>query len=333
MEDRCSPAAGGAAIIPHPARAKPVRRGCRDTAMRYGGPVPALNYDRRPDGLRAPILLSAFRGWNDAGQAATAALSFIGASLGAERFAAIDPDEFFDFQAYRPTIRLGAEPADRITWPEVVISEARATRAPHDLILVAGNEPSMHWRTFCRLVLDVAADLDVAMLISLGALLAEVPHTRPVTITGIASDPALIEGMGFREPTYEGPTGIVGVLHAAAMVEGLPAVSLWAPVPHYVGVTPNPKGALALVRVFERVAGVAIDAGDLEDAASVYERQVSQAVARDPNASAFVERLEEQADEGETDPATLPSADVLAEDFMRFLSQRGDLDEDDGDED
>jgi proteasome assembly chaperone (PAC2) family protein len=302
------------------------------SGLRYGGPVTALQYDRRPEGLRSPVVLSAFRGWNDAGQAASAALSFIGASLGAERFAVIDPEEFFDFQAHRPTIRLGSDPADRITWPEVVISEARAARAPRDLVLIAGTEPSMRWPTFCRLLLDVAAEVDATMLVSLGSLLADVPHTRPVTITGIASDPALIEGMGFREPTYEGPTGILGVLHAAAMMEGLPAVSLWAPVPHYVGVTPNPKGALALVRVFERVADVAIDAGDLEDAATVYEQQVSQAVARDPNASAFVERLEEVADEGGTDPATLPSGDVLAQDFMRFLNQRGEPEEDDEEE-
>src|SRR5256885_3751901 len=194
------------------------------SGLRYGAPVTALQYDRRPEGLRSPVVLSAFRGWNDAGQAASAALSFIGASLGAERFAVIDPEEVFDFPGHRPPIRLGAEPADRITWPEALISEARASRAPHALVLIAGTEPSMRWRTFCRLLLDVASEVDPTMLVSLGSLLADVPHTRPVTITGIASDPGLIEGMGFREPTYEGPTGIVGVLHAAAMVEGLPAV-------------------------------------------------------------------------------------------------------------
>jgi predicted ATP-grasp superfamily ATP-dependent carboligase len=283
-----------------------------------------LVWDRRPDGLRAPALVCAFKGWNDAADAASAALRFVGASLDADRFAAIDPDDFFDFQATRPKIHLVEGRTREIVWPEVEVYEARVPRAPRDLVLLAGAEPSMRWRGFCSLVVELAEALGVQMVVTLGALLADVPHTRPVGITGLASDEKLVERLGMSASNYEGPTGIVGVLHSACAQAGIPSASLWAAVPHYVAAAPNPKAALALVRKLEGLVGISIDAGELETAAGDYERQVNAAVQSDPDVQAFVERLEQSADdEPSFDPAQVPSGDKLARDFQRFLRQRG----------
>jgi proteasome assembly chaperone (PAC2) family protein len=285
-----------------------------------------LRWERRPDGLRAPALVCAFKGWNDAGESATSALTFMGASLDATRFATIDPEEFLDFQATRPNVRLVDGLSREVEWPEWEIYEARVPRAPRDLILLSGPEPSMRWRTYCETVVELAEALGVQLVVSLGALLADVPHSRPVSVTGMASDLGLIERMDLQPPTYEGPTGITGVLHAACADAGIPSCSLWAAVPHYVAVVPNPKGALAILRRLETLVGVTVDASSLEEAASDYERQVSRAVEMDPEVQAFVERLEKAADEeeGSPDPSQLPSGDVLAREFQRFLRQRGD---------
>jgi proteasome assembly chaperone (PAC2) family protein len=287
--------------------------------------VISLHWEERPEELRRPALVFAFRGWNDAGDAATTALALVAESLGGRRVAAIDPEELFDFQAVRPTIDLAEPGSQRLSWPEIELVAARAPGAERDLLLLAGSEPSYRWRTFCEVVLDAAAEIGVGLLVGLGALLADVPHTRPVALTGIASPPGLVEGMDFRAPSYRGPTGIVGVLHAAAAARGIDAVSLWAPVPHYLAATPNPTGALALVRSLERVTGVAVDAGALEDAAAEHERQVNAAVEQDPAAKALVERLQQAFDEEGPafDPGRLPSGDALASEFERFLRQRG----------
>lgn len=284
-----------------------------------------LRWERRPDGLRAPALVAAFEGWNDAGDAASSALTFVGGALEAQRFATIDPEEFYDFQTTRPTIRFVDGISRAVDWPEIEIHAATAPGAPRDLVLVSGHEPSYRWRTFCDTIVDLAEALGVQSIITLGSLLADVPHTRPVGITGLASDEALIERVGLNQSSYQGPTGIVGVLHDACQRRGIPSVSLWAAVPHYVAVSPNPKGALALVRKLEGVVGVAVDATTLEEAASEYERQVNRAVEQDPDVQAFVERLERAAaeEEEEPDPDSLPSGDVLAREFQRFLRQRG----------
>jgi proteasome assembly chaperone (PAC2) family protein len=284
-----------------------------------------LIWDRRPDGLRAPALVCAFKGWNDAGDAASAALTFMGASLNASRFATIDPEDFYDFQATRPKIELVDGRTRQLTWPTVEVWEARVPRAPRDLILLSGPEPSMRWRTFNQLIIDLAEALDVQMVVTLGALLADVPHSRPVGITGFATDEALQERADLHPSSYEGPTGITGVLHAACADAGLPSASLWATVPHYVAAAPNPKAALALVRKLEGVVGVTVDATELESAAGDYERQVSLAVQSDPDVQAFVERLEKVAEEEDepVDPSQLPSGDSLAREFQRFLRQRG----------
>jgi proteasome assembly chaperone (PAC2) family protein len=287
--------------------------------------VQPLIWESRPDGLRAPALVCAFTGWNDAGDAASAALQFVGSALGATRFAHIDSEDFYDFQATRPQIKLVDGRTRKIEWPSVDIFAAKVPRAPRDLILLQGPEPSMRWQGFCRHVVDLAEALGTQMVVSLGALLADVPHSRPVHITGLATDEALVERLGMSPTSYEGPTGIVGVLHAACQDAGIPSASLWASVPHYVAAAPNPKAALALVRKLEGLVGVSVDAGELESASAEYERQVSLAVQSDPEVQAFVERLEQAAAEEEDDlePGDIPSGDVIARDFQRFLRQRG----------
>jgi proteasome assembly chaperone (PAC2) family protein len=283
-----------------------------------------LRWEYRPDGLRAPALVCAFKGWNDAADAASSAIAFVGTALGAKRFATIDPEEFYDFQATRPRIKLVDGQAREIVWPEVELYEARIPRAPRDLILLTGTEPSFRWRTFGGLVVELAEALGTQLVVTLGALLADVPHSRPVSVTGLSSDPALVARLALSQSSYEGPTGIVGVLHAACQQSGLPSASLWAAVPHYIAAAPNPKAALALVRKLEGLVGVAVDASELESAAGDYERQVNMAVQSDPDVQAFVERLEQAAeDEPALEPGSLPSGDSIARDLQRFLRQRG----------
>src|ERR687889_1111663 len=268
-----------------------------------------LIWEHRPDGLRAPALVCAFTGWNDAGDAASAGLQYLGASLKATRFARIDPEDFYDFQATRPKIKFVEGRTRSIEWPEVEVYAAHVPRAPRDLVLIQGAEPSMRWRSFCRLIVDLAEALGTQLVVTLGALLADVPHSRPVPITGLSSDDALVHRLGLQQSGYEGPTGIVGVLHSACQEAGVPSASLWASVPHYVAAAPNPKAALALVRRLEMLVGVTVDAGELESAAADYERQVSLAVQSDPDVQAFVERLEQAAEETEDedlDPTELP---------------------------
>jgi proteasome assembly chaperone (PAC2) family protein len=271
-------------------------------------------------------MVCAFKGWNDAGEAASAAVSFIRESFEAEDVASIDPEEFFDFTAVRPTVRLTEGRTREIDWPKATVSAAAVPGAEGDLVMFQATEPSLRWRRYTDNLVATARELDVRMVITLGALLADVPHSRPVAITGLASDQSLVEKLRFQSTTYEGPTGIVGVLHHACANAGLECASLWASVPHYVAAAPNPKVALALVRAFEGIAGVVVDAGELESAAEDYERQVSAAVASDPEVKAFVERLESAMDEvqaDDPDEGDLPSADTIARDFQRFLRQRG----------
>ncbi|MBV8991035.1 MAG: PAC2 family protein [Solirubrobacterales bacterium] len=283
-----------------------------------------LQWEYRPDGLRAPALICAFKGWNDAADAASSALTFVGGSLSARRFATIDPEEFYDFQATRPRVKLADGQTREIEWPVVELYEARVPRAPRDLILLSGSEPSFRWRTFSRVVVELTEALGAQLVVTLGALLADVPHTRPVSVTGLASDPVLIARLRLAASSYEGPTGIIGVLHAAFQNAGLPSASLWAAVPHYIAATPNPKAALALVRKLEGLVGVAIDASELESASSDYDRQVNLAVQSDPDVQAFVERLEQAAaEETNLESGPLPSGETIARDLQRFLRQRG----------
>lgn len=287
----------------------------------------ALKWISDPPELRSPVLVAAFAGWNDAASAATTALEAVAISLAAERVAEIDPEEFYDFQVTRPTIRMTEGEAREVDWPANSIFAAVAPHAERDIVLVNGIEPNLRWRTFADAVLAAAERLNVKMVVTLGALLADVPHTLSVPITGLASDPDLVERLSLSRSNYEGPTGIVGILHDACRQRGITSASLWAAVPHYVAAVPNPKAALALLRRLEGFTGIAIEASELEEAMGRFETQVDRAVASNPEIEDLVRRLEsEQADEDRMADDEVPSGDSIARDFQRFLRQRSDQD-------
>ena len=286
-----------------------------------------LRIDERPE-LERPVLVAAFRGWNDGAQAASLAAGYLAKTWGAERFAEVDPENFFDFQAARPHVSLEEGLTRRIDWPETVFYHARPEGLDRDVVLLLGIEPNLRWRTFTDLVVGLAEELGIELLITLGALLADVPHTRPAPVTGSATDKELVERLGLSASRYEGPTGIVGVLHDVCGKRGIASASLWAAVPHYVSLTPSPRGALALCERLGSVLGIEIDAGELEEAAANYEEQVSEAVASDEETAAYVDELERRSDQLD-DATELPSGDALAAELTRFLRER---DEEDGED-
>jgi predicted ATP-grasp superfamily ATP-dependent carboligase len=279
-----------------------------------------LRIDHRPE-LERPVLVAAFRGWNDGAQAASLAAGYLAKTWGAERFAEVEPEGFFDFQATRPHVSLVEGLTRRIDWPETVFYHARPDGLARDVVLLLGIEPNLRWRTFTDLVVGLTRELGVELLITLGALLADVPHTRPAPVTGSATDSELVERLGLSASRYEGPTGIVGVLHDACGQQGIPSASLWAAVPHYVSLTPSPKGALALCERLGALIGVEVEADELEEAAQNYEEQVSEAVATDEETATYVDELERRADQLE-ETTDLPSGDALAAELTRFLRER-----------
>ena len=283
----------------------------------------ALVWEAEPPQLRSPVMVCAFAGWNDAAGAATTALTTVADSLGAELVAQVDPEEFFDFQANRPTISLAEGQAREVEWPGNVILTARPPGAERDLVLLAGTEPNLRWRGFSEGLAEAAETLGVEMVITLGALIADVAHTLPVPITGLASDPELVKRLELSRSNYEGPTGIVGVLHDACDRRGIPSASLWAAVPHYAAAVPNPKAALALLRRLEGLVGVAVEASGLEEEAESFESQVSRAVAANPEIAEMVSKLEEQQSEQLEVNRDVPSGESLARDFERYLRQQG----------
>jgi predicted ATP-grasp superfamily ATP-dependent carboligase len=270
--------------------------------------------------LVRPVLIASFRGWNDGAQGATLAGGYLAKTWDAERFADIDPEGFFDFQATRPHVSLVDGFTRRIQWPETAFYHARIEAIDRDAVLLLGVEPSLRWRTFTRLITDLAKELGVELVVSLGSLLADVPHSRPAPVTGSASDPELVQELGLQASRYEGPTGIVGVLHDGCRRVGIPSVSLWAAVPHYVSLTPSPRAALALCERLGELLGTDIDTSELSQAVDGYVEQVSEAVAADAETAAYVEELEQRADA--IDPDELPSGDALAAELTRFLRQR-----------
>ena len=279
-----------------------------------------LRIDRRPE-LTRPVLVAAFRGWNDGAQAASLAAGYLAKTWQAERFAHVDPEEFFDFQATRPHVSLEGGMTRKIDWPETAFYHARPDGIERDIVLLLGIEPNLRWRTFTELLVDLVRDLGVELMITLGALLADVPHTRPSPVTGSASDPDLGQQLGLSESRYEGPTGIVGVLHDACRQAEIPSASLWVAVPHYVSLTPSPKAALALCERLADVIEAPIDTTELAEAAENYSEQVSEAVASDPDTAAYIEELEQRADTL-AEEAELPSADALAAELTQFLRDR-----------
>jgi proteasome assembly chaperone (PAC2) family protein len=286
-------------------------------------------WDGDPPELRAPILVAAFAGWNDAAGAATTALEAAAVDLDADVVARIDPEEFYDFQVTRPTIRLTEGQARHVDWPQNAIVAA-STGAERDLVLLSGVEPNLRWRTFAEAIMDVCERLGVEMVVTMGALIADVAHSRPVPITGLASDPELVERLDLSRSNYEGPTGIVGIIHDQCRQRGVASASLWAAVPHYVAAVPNPKAALALLRRLEGLTGVAVEASELEEAMERFEQQVDRAVRANPEIQELVQRLEAEQEATFSIGEEVPDGDEIAQDFQRFLRQRGADDPDDG---
>jgi proteasome assembly chaperone (PAC2) family protein len=271
--------------------------------------------------LRGPLLLAAFDGWNDAGEAATTALDAIGDALAAETFAVIDPEEFYDFQATRPTVRL-VDGHRRVEWPAIELRAAHLPAADHDLIVVRGQEPNLRWRTFATEVVELASSLGVEMLVTVGALLADVPHTRPVQVVSSAGDRDLAERLGLNVSRYEGPTGILGVLGDLATSEGIPTVGLWAALPHYLNLAPNPWGAMALIEELRRLLPMAVDTSALADQTEAFDAAVAELVEENPELAGYIERLEadseEDDEEGSPGLADVPPEELVAE-VERYL--------------
>jgi proteasome assembly chaperone (PAC2) family protein len=290
----------------------------------YAQNVDSLTWHGDLPHLRSPLLVCAFRGWNDAAASASTAIASIASSFDSELLAQVDPEDYFDFQTTRPTITLDEGQTRRLDWPANNLIAVRVPGADRDLVRLDGTEPNLRWRTFSETIATAADALGVEQVITLGALIAEVSHTLPVPITGLASDRQMVEELELERSNYEGPTGIVGVIHDLCRQGGIDSISLWAAVPHYVAAIPNPKAALALLRRLEGLTGIAVEASDLEEETTDYEEQISRAVAANPEIEELVSRIEaEQVDLLTGEGEELPSADSIAREFQRFLKQRG----------
>ena len=266
------------------------------------------------------MLVAAFQGWFDVGGAATGALEWLSERSDSIRVAHIDPEEFFNFAEQRPTVRLRDGRRD-IVWPSNDVHVLRPPDAQHDLVLVVGAEPQLRWQTYAEVIVELAERSEAAALVTVGAHIADIPHTRPFGVTGSTTDAGLATAWGLDRPSYEGPTGIVGVLHERFESLGVPAVSLRVAVPHYVSGAPNPKGARALLERFERVTGLPTGWAELDEAAAEWEQRVNDAMDSDDDVVAYVRRLEARADARAK--RSVPSPDDLGAEFERFLRQQG----------
>jgi proteasome assembly chaperone (PAC2) family protein len=281
--------------------------------------VEHVAWTSRPQ-LHRPALIAAFEGWNDAGDAASFAARYMAKQWEAEPFAELDPEDFYDFTETRPRVRLDDDLQREIIWPANEFYAAGRPEGQRDLIVLIGSEPQLRWKTFCRQIVDVARSLDAGMVVTLGALLAEVAHSRPVSVVGTTSDPTIAEDLGLRPSSYQGPTGIVGVLHDQCRQAGLPSASLWAAVPAYVPSSPSPKAALALVERCSALLGLPVDTADLAEATSSYERQVSELVEADEETAAYVADLEQRTDDNPA--AELADGSALIAEVERFLRRQ-----------
>jgi predicted ATP-grasp superfamily ATP-dependent carboligase len=276
--------------------------------------------------LAEPSIICAFRGWNDGGEAASIALRYLHERWEARTFAAIDPEEFYDFQVTRPTVRLEDGVSRVIEWPKAEFSAASVNG--RDVVLLEAIEPSVRWRGYTEAILGVAENLRSRMLVTLGAFLTDVPHSRPVPVVGSAVDEATADRLGLARSQYEGPTGIVGVLHDAANRNGLSSVSLWAAVPHYLPAAPNPKAALALVERVTALIGLGVDTEPLNQAVGSWEQTVLSVLGESEELTEYVAGLEAAADEGsdqtEMGEEQVPSGEAIAAELERFLREQGD---------
>ncbi len=299
-----------------------------------------IDFESRPT-FADPILVAAFRGWNDGGSAATVAAAFLRNHCNAGRFGVISPEDFVDFQQTRPQVTVEEGHMRQITWPETELLHARLPESGRDLLLVIGTEPNFRWRSFSDAISGYAAEVGATLAITLGGLLADTPHTRPVPVSGTAHDPDLMDRFDLEPIRYEGPTGIVGVLHDGLGRAGIPSASLWAAVPHYLGGNPNPTAALALVRALEPLLECELEPTELETASAEFDRQLARVVEKDTEMRSYVADLEarldagddyedddEDEDEDELDVEItaddLPSADELEAELQEFLREQRD---------
>jgi proteasome assembly chaperone (PAC2) family protein len=288
----------------------------------------ALTIHAQPSGLRRPIVITAFSGWNDAAESATTAARYLATTFNARKFAEIDAEEFYHFGLSRPTVRFqaGSETEREVIWPTMEFSVAQPNSLERDLIIGVAAEPHLKWKTYCAAIIELARRCDATLVLTLGALLAEVPHTRPVRLSGGAADPELARLLGIKPTRYEGPTGIVGVLNTACRDSGLPTASLWANVPHYISGIENPKAALALVRRVLLLLNVTADLSDLEDAGRQFDQNLTEIVAQNDKIAGYIRKLESR--DVEEEPATpagtsdLPPASELVEEIEQFLRQQ-----------
>jgi len=280
-----------------------------------------ISLEWRPE-LDCPILIAGFSGWNDAAEAASVAVESVSESWEAKRFGTFDGEEFFDYQATRPQIKLIDGVTRTVEWPENILSAT--TNLPQlggrSAILLSGPEPSFRWRSFCDSVVDVVREFDVSLVVTLGALLADVPHSRPVAVAANSQNPSLTEKLGLSSSGYEGPTGITGVLHRVCADAEIPSVSFWASVPHYLPSVPSAPAALALLGGLSTLLDVEVDTSGLESTAGDYQDQISEAVQQDSDLASYVQMLEERYDsQTDGDPRDLPSGDDLAQELEGFL--------------
>jgi proteasome assembly chaperone (PAC2) family protein len=290
-----------------------------------------LTVQELPEGLRRPILIMAFPGWNDAAEAASTAARYLATSFQAQKFAEIDPEEFYHFGLTRPLVRYrGEQSTEReIVWPATEFSVTRSSALPRDLIVGVASEPHLRWKTYCAAVLELARRCGVTLVLTLGALLAEVPHTRPVRLSGTATDPELRTLLGTRPSRYEGPTGIVGVLNTVCRDSGLAYASLWANVPHYISGIENPKATLALVKRVLTLLRATTDLSDLDEAVKQFDQNLAEIVQQNAKIAGYVAKLEKAApadEEPEADNAAnqgeLPPASELVAEIEQFLRQQ-----------
>jgi proteasome assembly chaperone (PAC2) family protein len=276
-------------------------------------------FDSLPE-LTDPVVVAAFEGWNDAGDAATGAVEHLELIWDATPLAALDPDDYYDFQVNRPTVTHVDGVSRRIEWPTTRISVARPAGCARDIVLLRGIEPNMRWRGFCEELIELCTELEVSTVVTLGALLADTPHTLPVPVTGTSYDSESASRWGLETSRYEGPTGIVGVFQNACVQAGLPAVSFWAAVPHYVSQPPAPKATVALLQRVEEVLEVSVPLGALPEQGEEWVRTVSEMASEDDEVVEYVRALEEKASQIDLSQA---SGDAIAKDFERYLRRRG----------
>jgi proteasome assembly chaperone (PAC2) family protein len=272
--------------------------------------------------LTDPILVAAFEGWNDAGDAASGAIEHLELVWDAQPVTEIDPDDYYDFQVNRPSVSQVEGVSRRISWPTTRFSVCRPPGASFDLVIVRGIEPNMRWRLFCEELLAVIQELDIRLVVTLGALLSDTPHTRPTQVTGTAYDAESAARYGLERSRYEGPTGIVGVLQDSCVASGIPAVSFWAGVPHYVSQPPNPKATLALLHSVEEVLDLPVPLAELPQQADEWQKLVDEMAAEDDEVTEYIRNLEERDDEIDRTELNAASGDAIAREFERYLRRR-----------